>query len=133
MKFKIFVFILLLLGSFFIVKVFLLDFSLNKHEVHIIDKYFVVDINGEYNLMRKEEHGYSLIVSSVLDVYIKQDEIITISSLEGNKFINNNYKNKYSTPKNIHYYHVKQYKVQEVSKGQFLKQKEVYNLVWQIE
>ncbi|MCW1963203.1 hypothetical protein [Chryseobacterium viscerum] len=133
MKFKIFLVIIILLGAFFVIRIFLSDFFTNKHEVHLIDKYFVVEINGEYNLMHKEEHGYSLTVPSVLDVYIKQDEIIAISSLEGNKFINNNYKNQYLTHDNTYYYHVKQYKVQEVSEEQFLKQKKMYNLIWQLE
>jgi len=132
MKFKIFIIILSLLGCLFVVKVFLSDFFLNKHEVHIMDEYFVLEINGEYNLMHKEEHGYSLIVPSVLYVYIKQKEIIAVSSLSGNNFINNNYKDKFSTSKNKYYYKVKQYKVQEVSEEEFLKQKKMYRLAWQL-
>ncbi|MGV0979367.1 hypothetical protein [Empedobacter falsenii] len=119
------------LGTF-IVRIFLSDFFIDKHEVHIVDEYSVLEINGEYNLMHKEEQGYDLIVPSVLNVYIKQKEIIAESNLDGSKFINNNYKNKYSTPENIYYYDVKQYKVQEISKEEFLKQKKKYRLTWQL-
>lgn len=132
MKFRVFVAISILLGAFFIVRIFLSDFLINKNEAHIIDKYYVLEINGEYNLMHKEEHGYSLTIPSILNVYIKQNEIVATSSLEGNKFINNNYKNQYSSSEGIYYYHVKQYKVQEVSKEQFFNQKEMYRSVWQL-
>ncbi|WP_278352942.1 hypothetical protein [Chryseobacterium gleum] len=132
MKFKIFIIILSLLGCFFIAKVFLSDFFLNKHEVHIMDEYFVLEINGEYNLMHKEEHGYGLIIPSVLYVYIKQKEIIAVSSLSGNNFINNNYKRKSSASENRYYYEIRQYKVQEINKEKFLKQKKMYRLLWQL-
>jgi hypothetical protein len=132
MKFKILIVISILLVGIFFVRIFLSDFLINKNEVHIMGKYYVLEINGEYNLMHKEEHGYSLTVPSVLNVYIKQNEIVATSSLEGNKFINNNYKNQYSAPEGIYYYHIKQYKVQEVSKEQFFNQKEMYYSVWQL-
>jgi len=132
MKFKIFISIIVLLVSFFVIKIFLSDFFTNKNEAHIMDKYFVLEINGEYNLMHKEEHGYSLIVPSILSIYVKQNEIIAVSSLSGNNFINNNYKKKYSTSENKYYYDVKQYKVQEINKEEFLKQKKMYSLAWQL-
>ncbi|WP_439480643.1 hypothetical protein [Chryseobacterium aquaticum] len=130
MKLKILILTLVLLVCFFVLKIFLSDFFINKHEVHIMDKYFVVEINGEYNLMHKEEHGYSLIVPSVINVYVKQKDIIAISGLDGNKFIN--YKNKYSTSEDEYYYDVKEYKVQEVSEKEFLKRKETYRLAWSL-
>ncbi len=133
MKFKILLLTLVIMAlGTFIVRIFLSDFFIDKHEVHIVDEYSVLEINGEYNLMHKEEQGYDLIVPSVLNVYIKQKEIIAESNLDGSKFINNNYKNKYSTPENIYYYDVKQYKVQEISKEEFLKQKKKYRLTWQL-
>ncbi|MGG1923800.1 hypothetical protein [Chryseobacterium cucumeris] len=132
MKFKIFIVISILLVGVFFVKVFLSDFFISKNEVHIMDKYYVLEINGEYNLMHKEEHGYSLTIPSVLNVYIKSGEIIATSTLEGNKFINNNYKNQYSAYKGVYYYHVKRYKIQEINKEQFFKQKKMYSSVWQL-
>lgn len=132
MKFKIFIVISILLVGVFFVKVFLSDFFISKNEVHIMDKYYVLEINGEYNLMHKEEHGYSLTIPSVLNVYIKSGEIIATSTLEGNKFINNNYKNQYSAYEGVYYYHVKRYKIQEINKEQFFKQKKMYSSVWQL-
>ena len=62
MKFKILIIISILLVGIFFVRIFLSDFLINKNEVHIMGEYYVLEINGEYNLMRKEEHGYSLTV-----------------------------------------------------------------------
>lgn len=132
MKFKISILILLLLGFFFVMKVFLSDFLMDNHKHHIIDKYFVMKINGDYNLMHKEEHGYSLIVPSVLNVYIKQKEIIVLSNLGGDNFINNDYKNKYTNRKKkyYYYYNFKEMKVKEISEEEFFKQIKNYKLAW---
>ncbi len=131
MKFKILI-LLLIIIFFFLVKLFLSDFFYNKKEVHIVDKYVVLEVNGEYNLMNKEDHGYSLVVPSVSNVYTSQKEIIVVSNLEGNMFINYNYKSKYSTPENKYYYDIKQKKVQEISEEEFLKKIKNYNLVLQL-
>ncbi|SDG36754.1 hypothetical protein [Epilithonimonas hungarica] len=118
-----------LLGIFVMI-IFSLDFFLKEHEVHIVDKYSVLQINGEYNLMRNEDNGYGLIVPSVMSVYTKQKEIVTVSNFDGSKFINSNYKSKYFNVENKYYYYVKQHGVQEISEEEFLKLKETYNLIW---
>lgn len=130
MKFKIFILILVLLGLSFLTKVFLSDFFINKYEVHIMDKYFVLEVNGEYNLMERRENGYGLIVPSILSVYIKGEDIITSSNLDGSKFINSNYKSNNINSENKYYYKVRQFEVQEMSEQKFEDSKKEYILKW---
>jgi hypothetical protein len=132
MKFRIVLLIFSLLGVF-ITAVFLSDFLVDKNEAPIFDKYSVMQINGEYNLMCKEKQGYSLVVPSVLKVYSKEGNIIAVSDLDGSYFINNKYKSNYSSYSNREYFYcVSLYGIQEVSKNEFLNLKKSYNLVWSL-
>lgn len=131
MKFKILLLIITLFGIFITI-VFLSDFFLDKKEVHVFNKYSVIEINGEYNLMHKENSGYSLVVPSVLSVYVNEGDIIAISNLDGSNFINTGYVSKYSTSRDKYFYDVTSGNVKEISRYEFLKLKEFYNLVWKL-
>lgn len=131
MKFKIVLLIFGLLGVF-ITAVFLSDFFVDKNETPIFDKYSVMEVNGEYNLMYKEKHGYSFVVPSVLKVYSKESNMIAVSDLDGSYFINNNIKAITVLQMGEYFYCVGLYGVQEVSKNEFLNLKKSYNLIWSL-
>ncbi|WP_288448046.1 hypothetical protein [uncultured Chryseobacterium sp.] len=129
MKIKILLLILTLLGSFVII-IFFSDFFIDRKEVNIFDKYSIVQINGEYNLMHKEKYGYSLVVPNVSNVYTKEKEIIAISNLNGSNFINNNYQSKYSALDGMYFYCISSNNIKEISKNEFLKNQKFYKLMW---
>lgn len=113
--------------------VFLSDYFIDRKEVKIDGRYSVVYIDGEYHLMHRQGPGYGLIVPNILNVYLRQGDVIAVSTTDGSRFINTGYKGIGPAADGTYYYHVKDDGVQEIGKEDFFKNKNLYALVWRVE